>query len=87
MDPQQRAFGAPIGEDPALEEPQSSSSLINLTRDVIILGRIWGGNPISGVLLQMVTCQIDSVEVIEKERQDTVMTDVSSYLSRSLPLA
>ena len=51
MDPQQRAFGAPIGEDAALKEPQSSSSLINLTRDVIILGRIWGRNPISSIFL------------------------------------
>ena len=51
MDPQKCTLRAPLREDTALEEPEASSYLVNLTRNVVVFRRIRGGNPISGVLL------------------------------------
>ena len=55
MNPQQRTLGAPLREDAAYKEPDASSRLVGLTCYVVVFGRIWGGDPISGVLLQLVT--------------------------------
>ena len=70
MDPQKCTIGGPLREDTALEEPEASSlarsCLINLTRNVVVFRRIRWGNPISGVLLHLVTYKID--EAIEKGR-------------------
>jgi hypothetical protein len=68
MDPQKCSLGAPFREDTALEEPEASACLVNLTRNVVVFRRIRGGNPISGVLLQLVTYQIYSAEAIENVR-------------------
>ena len=68
MNPQKCAFGAPLREDSALKEPEASSRLVNLTRYVVVFGRIRWGNPISGVLLHLVTYQIHSVEEIKSVR-------------------
>ena len=68
MNPQQRTLGAPLREDAAFKEPDASSRLVGLTCYVVVFGRIWGGDPISGVLLQLVTYQTDSAEVMKRCR-------------------
>ena len=66
MNPQNRTLGAPLCEEAALKEPYPGSSLIILRCYVVVFRRIWRGNPISGILLQLVTYQRGSASVIQK---------------------
>jgi hypothetical protein len=68
MNPQKCSLGAPFREDSALEEPEAGSCLVNLARYVVVFRRIRGGNPISGVLLQLVTYKIHLADEIKNDR-------------------
>ena len=56
MDPQQGALRVPLSKDASLQEPRGSSILMDFTRSIVVWRRIWRGEPTSGLLLQLITC-------------------------------
>ena len=65
IDPQQRTLAAPLREDAAFKEPQARSRLVSVTCYVVVFRRIWGGDPLSGVLLQLVTYETNAGSVMK----------------------
>jgi hypothetical protein len=60
MDPKKAAFPLPFLEHIALCKPRGSATVMRFASDVVIRPRIWGGQPTSDILLQLVTCKVDS---------------------------
>ena len=79
MNPQQRPCCVPLLKCAALDKPLGRSIVLSSMSNVVIVGRIWWGEPTPDILLQMVTFEAQSVPMILQVAE--VMAHVSSCLS------
>ena len=85
MNPQQRSLSPPLGDDGALKEPQARSRLVSVARYVVVFRRIWGGDPLSGVLLQLVTYDTDSGSVMKRQKKAVRDIRFILFISPAIP--
>ena len=85
MNPQQHTLGAPLGEDAALKEPQARSGLVSVACYVVVFRRIWGGDPLSGGLLQPVTYETDSGLVMKRQKKTVRDARFILFISPAIP--
>ena len=81
MDPKKGACPFPFLERIALCKPDASTFMTGIASNVVILVRIWRGQPMQNVPLQLVTCEA-ALTYMQKKVYE-VATDVLSRL-RSL---
>jgi len=81
MDPKKGACPFPFLEHIALRKPDASTFMTGSPSTVVISVRIWRGQPMLNVPLQLVTCEAALTYMQKKEYE--VATDVLSCL-RSL---
>ena len=85
MNPQQRTLGAPLGEDAALKKPQTCSRLVSVACYIVVFRRIWGGYPLSGILLQLATYEADSGSVKKRENKAVGGARFILFISPAIP--
>ena len=60
VDPKKAASPLPLLEHITLCKPCGSATVMCFASDVMVRPRIWRGQPTSNILLQLVTCKVDS---------------------------